>query len=56
MDISYQIHSAIDQAGLPIISVRDQDGTRSGITILLDNPTPEQTAQAEAIADQVFAQ
>ena len=55
MDYATEIHSALDQAGLPVLSVRNADNTRQGITITLDNPTPDQTAQAEQIADQVFA-
>jgi VCBS repeat-containing protein len=55
MDLSFEIHTALEQAGLPVITVRDQDGTRQGITITLNSPTPEQVAQAEQIADQVFA-
>lgn len=53
-EISYQIHDALEQAGLPVVSVRDQNGTRNGITITLSDPTPEQSAEAEVIADQVF--
>ena len=56
MEYATEIHTQLEQAGLPVLSVRNSDNTRQGITITLDNPTPEQTAEAEAIADQVFAE
>lgn len=54
-DYATEIHIALEQAGLPVLGVCNQNDTRQGITIKLDNPTPEKIAQAEQIADQVFA-
>jgi len=55
MSLLEEITELLLLAGLPVTGVNNKDGTREGIRIDLINPTPEQTAEAEAIADQVFA-
>jgi len=51
-----QIHTEIEAEGLPIVTVRDTDGTLAGRQIVLHpDATPEQIAQAEQIAAEVIA-
>ena len=54
MDLSTQIHIALEQAGLPVLGVSDQDSTKEGIVVRLTNPTPKQQAEANAIIDSFF--
>lgn len=54
MEISYLIHEALEQVGLIVVSVRDQDNTQQGITVILSGPTPESEAQAAEIVASFF--
>lgn len=52
LDLSYQIHVALEMAGVSVLSVSDADGTRNGIRITLSDES--QRDQAEPIADSFF--
>lgn len=52
LDLSYQIHVALEQAGVAVLSVSDADGTRNGIRITLSDESRRD--QAESIADSFF--
>lgn len=48
------IHSALEQAGLAVVSVRNTDDTQAGIVVFLSESSPEEEAQAAAIVASFF--
>lgn len=53
IDVS-SLHSALEQAGLTVLSVRNTDDTQAGIVVFLSESTPEAEAQAAEIVASFF--
>jgi ABC-type sugar transport system substrate-binding protein len=56
MDLATEIDTQLKAAGIPVVTVRDTDGTLAGLEIeYAPEATDEQRAEGQQIAERVLA-